>query len=156
MEGWSLWWPSDLAKGRNANATLAREGTLAGARSLRIDRLHEQGQMAVGGWTIPVTLGEIYHVRSLAKLTQGALSLVAEPLDAKGKQMDCPLAWLLPLSPSTTAGKAELTLRQDQIEPDAGDPPVRFGWRWGANQCAFPTPINNHSPFSLGKYDFMR
>jgi hypothetical protein len=26
-------------------------------------------------------------------------------------------------------------------EPDAGNPPVRFGGRGGANQCAVPTPI---------------
>ena len=26
-------------------------------------------------------------------------------------------------------------------EPDAGDPPVRFGGRGGAIQCAVPTPI---------------
>src|SRR5688572_3495670 len=26
-------------------------------------------------------------------------------------------------------------------EPDAGEPPVRFGGRGAANQCGFPTPI---------------
>ncbi len=27
-------------------------------------------------------------------------------------------------------------------EPDAGDPPVRFGGRGAAIQCGFPTPMN--------------
>ena len=27
-------------------------------------------------------------------------------------------------------------------KPDAGDPPVRFGGRGGANQCAIPTPYH--------------
>ena len=30
-------------------------------------------------------------------------------------------------------------------EPDAGEPPVRFGRRGGANQCAVPTPIHTRT-----------
>src|SRR5262249_30449862 len=31
-------------------------------------------------------------------------------------------------------------------EPDAGDPPVRFGGRGAATQCGFPTPIKPATP----------
>jgi hypothetical protein len=30
-------------------------------------------------------------------------------------------------------------------DPDAGDPPVRFGGRSGANHCVVPTPVYNVS-----------
>ena len=37
-------------------------------------------------------------------------------------------------------------------EPDAGNPPVRFGGRGGRNQSAFPTPILKHS---FGEYELI-
>ncbi len=147
LEGWRLWWPSDLE--RNARAALVTEGAWAG-RCLRIERLNSTGVMTVGGWSLPVQPGEVYLFRARVRASERAIMTWLTPVDAAGKGMPS-LAWIKPLSPGATSNygrDVSLTVakvvHRDAYQPleavfaipdEASSLSISFAYNWAAGDA---------------------